>query len=740
MLTTTRSHPVFVHGRIAKAPPPLVLRAGCLSMQFFPSLAFLRTIQLDRSDGSRQEVLRGSYVAVRDHDWDTFANDTRLLQVDTSENGFTLTFQTRSWGATGVLQWQGTITASANGTVRYEVTGKILEPFQRNRIGFCILHPSELAGHPCEIQTVVPVATENGSGLENDGTNEREASESETSNDHWWPKQFPTAIAPRQPMKNLRAIRYDLADGLRAEIRMEGDTFEMEDQRNWTDASFKTYCTPLELPFPVEVKAGEVIRQSVTVKIHGLHSTTSPAPLSALARLDRTRLDRTRLDRTRLDRTRLDRPAPQPGSHLHGPRERLQEIRRLTLNPVKRLPIPALGLAQSSSTQELSGQELERLRRLRLAHLRVDLQLAREDWPDAWNRAATVARQIGIGLEVAIFVTDQAEHELDHFRKHLVSWKDPPEMPVAAWLIFHDREKSTRARWITLARQYLAPLYPEAQFASGTNMYFAELNRQPPPAELLDAVCYSINPQVHAEDNQSLVETLPIQAATVENARSLSGGLPVRVTPVTFRPRFNPNATSQQPKPATGGLPEQVDPRQLSLMGAAWTLGSLKYLASGGVDSITYFETAGWLGVQEIQSGSPTNDAQREAFPSTPGTVCPLYHVLADVGEFTGGELLECVSSSPLKMEALFLEHQGRQRLLLGSFVDQQQLVHIDCGRKISGARQRLLTTENEMAAIQTPEAFRGPDSTTWVAAEGETIRCTLPPHAIARLDLEDLP
>ena len=29
-----------------------------------------------------------------------------------------------------------------------------------------------------------------------------------------------------------------------------GDVFEMEDQRNWTDASFKTYCTPLRQPFP----------------------------------------------------------------------------------------------------------------------------------------------------------------------------------------------------------------------------------------------------------------------------------------------------------------------------------------------------------------------------------------------------------------------------------------------------------------------------------------------------------
>ena len=36
----------------------------------------------------------------------------------------------------------------------------------------------------------------------------------------------------------------------------------MEDQRNWTDASFKTYSTPLSEPIPVTVKAGTRISQA----------------------------------------------------------------------------------------------------------------------------------------------------------------------------------------------------------------------------------------------------------------------------------------------------------------------------------------------------------------------------------------------------------------------------------------------------------------------------------------------
>ena len=41
----------------------------------------------------------------------------------------------------------------------------------------------------------------------------------------------------------------------------------MEDQRNWTDASFKTYGTPLKNPSPVEVKAGTKISQTFALTL-----------------------------------------------------------------------------------------------------------------------------------------------------------------------------------------------------------------------------------------------------------------------------------------------------------------------------------------------------------------------------------------------------------------------------------------------------------------------------------------
>src|SRR3712207_759652 len=58
---------------------------------------------------------------------------------------------------------------------------------------------------------------------------------------------------------------------------MEGDTFEMEDQRNWTDASYKTYVRPLALPWPYTLAAGTELEQAVTVTVEGRPASAATA-------------------------------------------------------------------------------------------------------------------------------------------------------------------------------------------------------------------------------------------------------------------------------------------------------------------------------------------------------------------------------------------------------------------------------------------------------------------------------
>jgi hypothetical protein len=257
------------------------------------------------------------------------------------------------------------------------------------------------------------------------------------------------------------------------------------------------------------------------------------------------------------------------------------------------------------------------------------------------------------------------------------------------------------------------------------------LNRNRPPTDALSFLSYSINPQVHAFDDLSLVETLEAQAATVESARRFAGGLPVAVGPVTLRPRFNPDATGPEPEPAPGELPPQVDPRQMSLLGAAWTLGSLASLAGGGVESVTYYETSGWRGVMERPEGSPLP----ARFHSIPGGVFPLYHVLADAGEVAGGAVLPVASSDPLRAAGLAIRREGRTRVLLANLSAEPQRVTL---RGVAGrASARRLDETNAERAMVSPEEYRAAPGEPLDARDGE-LTLDLLPYAVVRLDEEE--
>jgi hypothetical protein len=317
-------------------------------------------------------------------------------------------------------------------------------------------------------------------------------------------------------------------------------------------------------------------------------------------------------------------------------------------------------------------------------------------------------------LEAVLFVSDAARTELGEFVKVVA------DAPVARWMIFHRQEKTTSRQWIAIAKEYLKES-SSAPVGSGTNAYFTELNRERPALDVSDFVVYSLNPQVHAFDNRSIVETLPAQAQTLRAAQQFACGKPVIVSPVTLRPRYNADASGAVQMPAFNELPPNVDPRQLSLLGAAWTLASVKHLAQAGAASLTYYETAGWRGVMESEQGSP----RPQLFPSRPGCVFPLYHVLADAAEYTGGEVVASYSNKPLIVESLVLQQGNKSTFLLANFTPEVQKVII---KNVAG-KVRLLDKSNLQQALQEPEKWR------LETRDDFKEQIVLPPYGLARID-----
>jgi len=633
---------LLCHGSSDPLPEPTLLRAG-------PAFLLYENGGLRHICCGAGEILLGVYVAVRDHDWGTIPGQQKEIRREVQADSFCIEFTSEHRQGEVHFSWRGTITGEADGTVTFTMDGEVRAAFRRNRIGFCVLHPISLAGRACTLEHT-------GGAVEQ--------------------SLFPEAIAPRQPFFNLRAITHEVTPGLRAEVRMEGETFETEDQRNWTDASYKTYCTPLGQPFPVTVQAGTKVRQSVTLRLIGA------APVV------------------------VESSAPARTVSL------LRDAR----------PLPPLGLCLSSQSVTLSARETERLKALHLSHLRAEIDFRKRITVEAQVQSAMDSAQAcGVPLELALHLTPAAKIELESFARVV----DELRLHLARFLVFHVEEKSTSRQWLDLARSALGRF--DLPIGAGTNAYFTELNRGHPP-EGADVVAYSVNPQVHATDNMTLVENLAALGATVWSARKIIGARTLLVGPVTLRKRWNPDATGPEPGPKPGEMPYQVDPRQMSLFGAGWTAISLKYLAEAGADLLTYYETAGWRGVMETEAGSPLP----EKFPSLPGCVFPLYHVFADTAEFSGGEVVSCRASHPLDVDALVLRKGTRCRALAANFTAMVQQVYFP---QVAGSAQlRLLDATNAKQAMTEPETWRAaPVPQVAVGAVGLTIE--LPPFGLARLD-----
>jgi D-apionolactonase len=456
----------------------------------------------------------------------------------------------------------------------------------------------------------------------------------------------------------------------------------MEDQRAWTDASFKSFCPPLEQPCPIEIARGMRVNQVVGLTV----KDEQPRAIFSIAASERRTI--------------------------------------VTLESGSGVPIPEIGLGVASHLAGLTEREIRRLRALKISHLRVDLELEEAECANRLEQAGINSRALESHLEVALFLSTSPEEEL----KALLDTLHVLQPPICRFLVFRRGGEPVSEHDIRLASERLRSWDASVPVGSGTNAYFYQLTGFRPPQSGLDFVCFSIQPQEHAWDCDSLMETLKIQRVVVNNARQCFGGLPVRVSPVTLKPRFNPNTKEPKVHLQSNDLPLQVDVRQMSLFGACWTLGSVKYLSEGGVAGITYYETTGWRGVMEQESGSPLP----EQFQSSPGSVFPLYHVLADIREFAGGEVLPSHSSEPLKVECLTICRHERKRTLVGNMTGQKVAVLIQ--GLLAEFQMKLLDESTAWNAMVDPEGYRSQTSRSQASSDGR-LMIELRPYSIVRID-----
>jgi hypothetical protein len=515
-----------------KQEKQICLRAGKLDLKF--SSGRIMDISFNG-----QKVISEIYFALRDHNWGTIPYQIENLIVDEDTDEFAISFTAVHDSNDIKFKWDGKIIGSADSGITYSFDGTALSDFMRNRIGFCVLHPASCAGMGCEVM--------------------HSAGESETG-------VFPVLISPHQPYMDIKSIAHCPQKGVKVKTEFEGDVFEMEDQRNWTDASYKTYCTPLALPFPVQVKKGDRFHQAVYVSLQAGSCTTDIKAHECENSI-----------------SLFDGEVQNTGSFSLG----------------------------SCIAKPLTELQIQRIKAIGLSHIRYDYHF--KD-PNTYTKTIfEQVREIGAKLFMAVFLTDSWEEELDTL-SGIINENKQDIMGVA---IFREGANAVDEEILAKARRKLSE--SGIPVGSGTDAFFTQLNRSRLPRYGMDFVCYSNNPQVHAFDNDSIMSTVEGQTANLLSCAALYPGLPIWVTPVTMKMRWNPDATGEVIL-RKGQVPPDVDRRQMSLFNASWFLRSLAACIKGGAAGASFFELAGCRGIMEDEA--PDRDYY---FPAVPDMLFPVY-------------------------------------------------------------------------------------------------------------------
>jgi D-apionolactonase len=463
------------------------------------------------------EVLRGIAYPIRNSDWGTFKDETIEERCTAS------TYVRRFTAADGAITGAFSLEVNPAGTLSLGVELAAARDIEVNRAGFVMLHPiAGLAG--------TPLAVTHASGAVEQTT-------------------FPELISPSQPVLDIAKL-VQSANGVTAEIVFSGETFEMEDQRNWSDASYKTYGRPLSLPYPYLLAAGETVIQRIEIRLSG-----NPSSLAA---------------------------ADAEGLILRASEDTVPAI-DLVLEPGWACPSPALELLGNRATRlrlDLSkANELGPL--LASVYGALEVEVVVDDDPASLDAQLSTFAQLGL-----------KPHAIGALpRAYLASYQPGSTWPTGA----------TPTDGAHAVRRH----FPGVPVIGGMLTNFTELNRHRAAATSGDILSHGTTAIVHAADDLSVLQTLEALPQIFASAQALAPGRPYRLGLVSIGMRSNPYGSRLADNPHNRRVPmAATDPRQCGLFAAAWMVGAVAATAGSAVDSLALAAPDGPFGLLD-ELGQP---------------------------------------------------------------------------------------------------------------------------------------
>ena len=459
------------------------------------------------------EILKLISFLARDKNWNNYNPEVIKTSSYKTDDNLNFEFNLR-YGNDEQLE-VNILLAVKDHSIKLSAKGKFLTNFWTNRIGFNLLLPLDgVVGEKVNI-----INSDNSLGL----------------------SKFPLNISPNQPMVKFNNLSYQMFNSLDLNIKFSGIHFEMEDQRNWGDASYKIYSGSLLDPFPYKENIDSTFHQEIEIFI-----------------------------------------SEKLNSSLN-----IQDNNFLSDDLSQKLQMPKIGIKidHESDFDKNFGVDF-------IYHI-IDFEKPIHSNKNLFNKPVYLVALIDHRKNINKIMSDIKDYIklnpmlLDKLlvcpKIYLNSFQPSGEWPTVPNL----------SSYYKAARSY----FPQVKIFSGMVSNFTELNRKRPDGDF-DGINFSFTPIVHDASDYGVLDTPNSLRYIINTIESFSNDTSMHIGPITLGMHFNPYGDKLADNPNNVRLEMAGnDPRHDSLLSLCWSVAVFSQIISKNTDYVTVASMKGVHGI-----------------------------------------------------------------------------------------------------------------------------------------------
>ena len=469
------------------------------------------------------EITKLISFLVRDKNWNNY--DPVILNEDiiTNKNSINLKFELSY--SDNIQKFLTTNTyIISNESIKVISEGKFITDFETNRIGYNLLLPlKDVVGQKLSIK--------------DDNKNIIEST-------------FPEIINPEQPFINISEINYLMKDSLNLKFLFKGIKFEMEDQRNWGDASFKIYSGSLLNPFPYIIKKDTSFYQEIEI----IFNEVKP-----MGKTNKINPDLIVINNTD------NKKGPKVG-----------------------IKIDNLNFLNNKVTKELDFD-----------YILSEFDLTNSNIKDFNIKNLTKETNL-----FSIFLIDHKisiEETIDKIREILSNIDcNLSYILISPKVYLNSYQPSGPWPEVPLLSDYnkrLIKYFPKSKIVSGMVTNFTELNRKKPIGDY-DMMSFSFTPIVHDASDHGIMETPETIDYIMKSVKNINAECDIHIGPICLGMHHNPYGESlaKNLKRIRTEMTNQ-DLRHDSLFSLVWSVGMYQQLSKYNINMLTFNSLEGYHGI-----------------------------------------------------------------------------------------------------------------------------------------------